>query len=174
MGQGSVRDIKRPLLLDDGLCSSIIRFVKEESKLFKINPAGLGRKFCNLNKLDHELTKQVREFSDYCYDTLGLVPSEEEHLYGNFIGVNSGGAFVHTHTDPRKSDKIHVRLNFLVQKPSSGGMPIIDGVTYQVDQGQCWINLASEWKHGSTPVVGSIPRIVLSLGRYVDRKLLED
>jgi hypothetical protein len=174
MGQSSLKNVIRPLLIDDGLSDSIKRFVKDEGKLFKTNPAGLGRKFCNLNKLDHELSKQVREFSEHCYNTLGLVPSEEEHLYGNFIGVNSGGAFVHTHTDPRKTDKIHVRLNFLIQKPNGGGMPVIDGITYTVEQGQCWINLASEWKHGSTPVVGSTPRIVLSLGRYVDRKLLED
>lgn len=174
MGQGSLKQITRPLVLPSGLSSSIVKFVNDEPKYFKVNPAGLGRKFCSLNKLDHKLAREVDSFADYCYEQLGLLPTEEEHLYGNFIGVNSGGAFVHMHTDPRKSNKVHVRLNFLVQKPLSGGMPVIDDVTYQVEQGQCWINLASEWKHGSTPVVGSIPRIVLSLGRYVEQGLLKE
>jgi hypothetical protein len=36
-----------------------------------------------------------------------------------------------------------------------------------MEEGQGWINLASEWLHGSTPVIGTKPRVVLSLGAYV-------
>jgi len=166
--------IKRPLSVDSGLSDQIVKFANNELKLFSINPAGLGRRFCNLNKVNHKLSPIVSEFADECFKSIGVSSFQTEHLYGNFIGVNTSGAFVHPHIDPRINDKCHVRLNFLIQKPVSGGMPVIDGIEYKIEEGECWINLASEWKHSSTPVCGDRARIVLSLGKYIQRSLLKE
>jgi hypothetical protein len=90
-------------------------------------------------------------------------------LFGIFLGVNTQTGFVHEHTDPTKQGYYHVRLNFLVSKPFAGGMPVINGQEFSVDENESWINLASEWWHKSTPVVGDKPRIVLSLGALVEK-----
>lgn len=166
-------EIKRPLSIESGLSNLIVEFANTELKLFNLNTAGQGRRFCNLNKVNHELKNLVSEFADSCFAQLDMNPYETEHLYGNFIGVNTTGAYVQPHTDPRKNGKYHVRLNFLIQKPLSGGMPVINDVEYKINEGECWINLASEWKHGSTPVVGNTPRIVLSLGKYIEQNKIK-
>jgi hypothetical protein len=127
------------------------------------------RKFCIIsNYPELLLTTKIKEFADYAYSKIGVETFIAEHVYGNFIGVNFEGGSVHEHRDP-KNDRgfIHTRFNFLLQKPEEGGEPIIDGVIYPMEEGQGWINLASEWLHGSTPVIGTKPRVVLSLGAYV-------
>jgi hypothetical protein len=127
------------------------------------------RRYCVISNHPHLLLcKNIEQFSKQAYAEIGVDNFIPEHIYGNFIGVNLHDGNVHLHRDPR-NDKgfIHPRFNFLVQKPEQGGEPVIDDVLYPMEEGQAWINLASEWLHGSTPVVGARARIVLSLGAYV-------
>jgi len=51
-------------------------------------------------------------------------------------------------------------------------MPIINGIEYEIEQGECWKNVASSWWHGSSPVVGNKERIVLSLGSLIKNKVV--
>ncbi len=155
------------LTIDEDLRQRVIDFVYSEQSYFKDNVSGHGRRCCSLDKIDHKLSEEIRLFSKKCYESLGIFEYEDEPLFGNLIGVNKEGAFVHHHTDPGVDDKCHVRLNFLIQKPAAGGMPIINGVEYIIEQGGCWKNIASAWWHGSSSVVGSKERIVLSLGALV-------
>lgn len=155
------------LTIDEDLRQRVIDFVYNEQFYFGDNTAGLGRRCCSLDKIDHTLSEEIRVFSNRCYESLGIFEYEDEPLFGNLIGVNKEGAFVHHHTDPGVDDKCHVRLNFMIQKPESGGMPIINGVEYTIEQGGCWKNIASMWQHGSTKVAGNKERIVLSLGALV-------
>ena len=107
------------------------------------------------------------DFAKQCYNTLDI-DIIEEPLFGNFIGFNTTSAFVHAHMDGTTvPNHEHVRLNFLVSKPEAGGVPVINDVVLTVNEGQCWLNIASQWEHSSTPVQGSKPRIVLSLGSIV-------
>jgi hypothetical protein len=160
------------LTIDESLRQRVIDFVYNEQSYFKSNNAGYGRKSCSLNKIDHKLSEEMRVFSKKCYESLGIFEYEDEPLFGNLIGVNKEEAFVHHHTDPAPDGKCHVRLNFLIQKPSGGGMPIINGVEYTIEQGGCWKNLASAWWHGSSRVVGDKERIVLSLGALVKNAIV--
>jgi hypothetical protein len=155
------------LTIDEDLRQRVIDFVYSEQSYFTDNPAGYGRTSCLLNTIDHPLSEEIRLFSKKCYESLGIFEYEDEPKFGNLIGVNKEGAFVHSHVDRGVDDKCHVRLNFLIQKPAAGGMPIINGVEYTVEQGGCWKNLASAWWHESSRVVGSKERIVLSLGALV-------
>jgi hypothetical protein len=155
------------LTIDEDLRQRVVDFVYSEQSYFRANTSGYGRKSCSLNKIDHKLSEEIQVFSKKCYESLGIFEYEDEPLLGNLIGVNKEGAFVHRHTDPAPDGKCHVRLNFLIQKPAAGGMPIINGVEYAIEEGGCWKNIASAWWHESSKVVGSKERIVLSLGALV-------
>lgn len=155
------------LTIDEDLRQRVIDFVYNEQSYFRDNTAGYGRKSCGLDRIDHKLSEEIRLFSKQCYESLGIFEYEDEPLFGNLIGVNQEGAFVHSHTDPSVDGKCHVRLNFLIQKPEAGGMPIINGVEYTIEESGCWKNIASAWWHESSRVVGSKERIVLSLGALV-------
>ena len=147
------------------LNNKIISFVDTDQDSFIQN--GKQRYYCDLNKLNNSLTLEIKAFADYCYN-LYNIEVKPEIWFGNFIGVNLEGGAVHPHKDPRSKDnEIHVRINFLVSKPIKGGMPVLDHSEYQLNEGDCWVNLASEYLHESTTVEGDKPRIVLSLGSYV-------
>ena len=158
--------IKAALKVPNELKLEIINFVSEGKKYFQFN--GPGRKYCPLNRTEEVLKIKVAEFANYCYGTfnINVIP---EPKFGNFIGVNTDGGAVHPHKDPRSvNNEVHVRINFLVSKPHIGGMPVINNTEYNIDEGDCWVNLASEELHQSTKVQGDKPRIVLSLGSYVN------
>lgn len=155
------------LTIDEDLRQRLIDFVYNEQSYFGNNNAGRGRICCSFDKIDHPLSQEIRAFSKKCYESLGIFEYEDEPMFGNLIGVNKEGAFVHRHTDSGVDDKCHVRLNFLIQKPEAGGMPIINGVEYTIEEGGCWKNIASAWWHSSTKVEGDKERIVLSLGALV-------
>lgn len=131
---------------------------------------GNGRQFVNLLKRSDDikfiaeriLLEKMKEF--------GIKHWKEEPVFGVFIGVNEKNAFVHDHSDSADESECHLRLNFMIQKPINGGMPILNGEKIFVDEGNCWINLANIWKHSSTPVVGDRVRIVLSVGALVSNK----
>lgn len=134
---------------------------------FRANNGGPLRRLCNLNKFPElTLSQQIAGFATSCYNQLGITIIEEPR-YGNFIGVGSVGSFVHPHLDRAPTGLNHVRLNFLLVSPDSGGMPIIDSVEYPIAEGECWINFASTKIHSSSAVGGTKERIVLSLGSLV-------
>jgi hypothetical protein len=160
----------REKIIDFTLVTGIPLFTKQHHALGEV---GIGRRFCSINKIDHPLTDEIGEFAKNCYGSLGI-DIIEEVLFGNFIGFNSPGSFVHRHKDRCKIPNYdHVRLNFLVLKPTGGGMPILDGVILNVNQNECWINIASKWEHTCSTVYGETPRIILSLGSLVETSKLD-
>ena len=165
-----LKPIKLPIIIDSGFQQKIIEFAMYTNiDDFIINPNGKNRRYCNLNTIDCDLTNIVKDFSKKCYDLIGISYINEEHIFGNFIGVNSEGAFVHEHTDPQNNlGYHHVRINFMIQKPFGGGNPVLNSVEYEIDERGSWINIADLWKHKSTEVKGIKERIVLSLGNYVN------
>jgi len=161
---------KMNVKLPNSLSTRIVEFADKEMSYFQTNGYGEGkRRFCALNNLPElQLAQEVKEFAKHAYEQIGVHHFIEEHMFGNFIGVNSHGGSVHQHKDPRhENGYYHIRLNFLVQKPTIGGTPIIDNIEYPMNEGDSWINYASEWNHASSPVSGDRSRIVLSLGAYI-------
>lgn len=122
-----------------------------------------------------ELSKMVDAFKEIAYEEIGVPNILPEPQFGNFIGVNLEGGSVHEHQDARdENNNIHLRFNFMIQKPDIGGNAIIEGKEYWIDEDACWMNYASEWKHGSTPVAGDRARVVLSLGACVPEHIVKE
>jgi hypothetical protein len=172
-GLSDMLDPRLPIKIPEDLRIKIVNLSYDRVDMFQVNSASRGRRrFCNLNEFDHEVTKEVKEFSKECYSAIGINTFQEEPLFGNFIGFNTSASSVHPHKDPRgPNGEWHIRLNFLVQKPFSGGLPILDGIQYEVDEGASWKNIACLWNHETSPVVGEKERIVLSLGALVEESL---
>src|SRR5262249_10288829 len=64
----------------------------------------------------------------------------------DFINYITEGGFVHAHTDPDLPGRRHVRINVLVKK-TAGCIPLLDDVPIAIDEGDAWLNLASQCKH---------------------------
>ena len=161
------------LIIPKHLSDSVIEFA-EISGLSYFRHNGNGRIFCNLNLVENDLSKSISKFSDTCYQSIGIDEFVDETMFGNFIGVNSIGGFVHQHKDfLGPNGEYHLRINFLVQKPIGGGTVLIEEIPYEIEEGNSWINYASSWVHGSTVVEGMHKRIVLSLGKFVKPEIAE-
>lgn len=87
----------------------------------------------------------------------------------DFINVITEGGFVHAHTDPDMPGRRHVRINVVV-KQTAGCLPLLDGVPVKVERGDAWLNLASQCKHGTTPVEGPGYRSAISFGFQISEK----
>lgn len=137
-------------------------------------PNGESRYFCILNQTQTPITSLSISIRKKIFENFGLFEFKEEPDCGIFLGVQTEGGCVHEHNDITIDGFYHFRINFLLSKPIRGGMPIINDKEFEINEGESWINLASEWLHKSTPVVGSKPRVVLSLGGLVEKNYLND
>lgn len=184
-------DPRTHFIIPKDLSEEIVQFTQNNS-LFADNSYSLRKdagdyekQFVNINRIDIPLKEKVAEFASECYKFWNI-EIKREFMFGNFISVTTKGNALHLHTDPRNNrDDWHVRLNFMVQKPESGGIPLlaIDDKNkfllkeVEIEESHSWINFASEWGHATTKVDGDRNRIVLSLGSYVEsdvaQKLLE-
>jgi hypothetical protein len=159
-----------PYKLDPYIKEVVTEFALANEDLFIWNHSNTEqklRRYCDLNKVKTDISDIVEEYSQELYKRLNMTTTLTEPMFGNFVGVNFSGGSVHSHTDPTIDGYNHVRLNFLVSKPSSGGMPIINDKEYSIDENLGWVNLANKYRHASTVVAGTTPRILLSLGKYV-------
>jgi len=139
------------------------------SSKFVKNPFGKGRYYTCLDKVDTPVSSLVRQIYHKTFEKLCICNYYIEPLFGMFLGINENGAYVQIHTDPSPPDKEHVRINFLIKKPLLGGIPIINNECINIQQGQGWLNIASAWKHGSSPVISNEPRVLLSLGAIINK-----
>jgi len=168
---------KLSVILPQHLKEKIIEFAFNDNcmQYFKINSVSPNRRFCALNQHSIPLAETMRAYAKTAFAEIGVPTYIDEHIFGNFIGVNLTGGSVHQHTDRRDaSGNYHIRMNFMVQKPELGGNPIIDNKEYEINENDCWINYASEWMHGSIPVQGAKSRVVLSLGAYINPQVVRD
>lgn len=164
-------NIKLPFILDEQIKKDILYFnTSSNLEFWKENTNGntCNRRFCMIGNYKLPLAKTINNYNVELFKKLGAVDFKKETMFNNFIGINMAGGNVHPHKDYRsKEGWEHVRLNFLVQKPDTGGMPVINDVEYIIQENESWLNIASEWKHSSTIVEGSRDRVVLSLGAFV-------
>ena len=136
-----------PLLVDSNIKKAILEFVDNSDKFFWIiNPAGKNRKYCALNNFNMELTKVIKNYSDKVYSYFEIDNIMSEPMFGNFIGVQTDEAFVHEHTDEAPNGLHHTRLNFLISKPEQGGIPIINGIEFRVNENEAWFNWANKYR----------------------------
>lgn len=127
---------------------------------FVKNPIGSGRRYMLVDQLP------FREEAFSAFDLKEIFP---EPLFKNFIGENYlDNAFVHEHMDPAPKNFVHVRANWMIQKPKIGGNPVINGKEININEGDLWLCFASEERHSSTPIFGG-SRIVCSFGALIER-----
>jgi hypothetical protein len=60
-----------------------------------------------------------------------------------------------------------------VQKPVTGGAVLLGDFLIEPEEGEWWLNFASNRLHGCSPVEGDRARVILSLGTYVEPELGE-
>ncbi len=183
--------------IPDELQQAIIDFCYEDNlsnwlygyESSKIKPSGNavwnnGRKYiyCHETKF-HEQIKSVEQ--EYL-NAIGLpgnviipVSEDEKHPhYPHFIACifkdNNKSSGVQTHVDTRKNGWHQMRINYLLQKPESGGEPIINRTLINVKENQSWSIWASENKHSALPVTEDKMRITVSFGFYVNPEYVND
>lgn len=137
-----------------------------------------GRKiiFCH----DTKFREQLKEIEQEYLNAIGLssdaiVPvGEDDRLpyFPHFIGCiykdDKKSSGIQTHTDSRKDEWYQMRINYLIQKPETGGEPIINRSVIDVNENQSWNVWASEHKHSALPVTEDKMRITVSFGFYVN------
>mgnify|MGYP003587111097 CR=1 FL=1 len=105
--------------------------------------------------------KNACGISDYTNDTV---------LYGDFISLITSGGFVHEHTD-KYSGFSHARANILISKPINGGMPIINGKRYEIEEGDGWLFFPDTDLHSTDIVAGDKPRMTISFGFTKNKRI---
>lgn len=124
------------------------------------NGIGKGRQYTPL---------AAYEFRDEAFSCFGFTELRDEPIYKNFAGHHYlDGAFTQPHKDFAPEGFIHVRANWMLQKPASGGNPVMDGAEVEVNPGDLWICFASEELHSSTPISGG-ERLICSFGALIKR-----
>lgn len=174
-GRWVLNNFKTHLKLEDNESTSILSFAilnYLNKEFFKQNPAGKNRHFCILNQTSTPVSRISKFLRKKIFHEFGIIDFQEEPMFGIFLGVINEGGFVQKHIDPIFEEFYHLRINFLLSKPIEGGVPIIKDNPINVEEGESWLNLASEWPHECTPVIGPKHRVVLSLGGLVEKNYL--
>ena len=158
--------------------------VKENLKHFNSKPkhrSGLSLGITHLESkkeilkdFPHTVLKNLSTYLLSYYDL--PLDTEIEDRFGYLISYSEKDHKVGPHTDPNKKgeDKIHCRINLIVSKPIAGGDPIISDEVYPMLENEVWLCIAGLYVHDITITKGDKPRILISLGYYIDRKVLED
>ena len=127
------------------------------------------------NKKSFPLYKELKQINNYILKQYGYklnTPICKQD--GHFISYSEDKHIVHTHKDKNPDeDTLIVRFNVMVSKPFIGGNPIIDGDEIKVKENEVWVCKAGEVFHGTSEVQGEKPRIMLSFGHHINKKLIK-
>lgn len=166
-------NIKLPYKVPADLKMEILEFCKQDNLNFiEHGNETFGyviNKFVKFDDIDDPLSDKVKRFADDLFESMGMVTTEIETYNGYCVSITENEGYTQEHIDPKHSVNQfpHIRLNFLLSKPVSGGDPIINGTVYEMQEDEGWFNHASIWRHGTTKVTGDKPRITLSVGKHV-------
>jgi hypothetical protein len=160
----------------------------------KPNHQGFVLGIVNLNNIDKELDKagfpylELFELEKQVVKSYGLDVNDIQKCTDNgiFLSYSEKGHIVRSHKDRpltwysenkrdfkdiiNKRDIETIRFNILLQKPESGGDPIINEDKIMVDELETWVCPASRYYHTTTEVKGDKPRIMISFGYYLNSK----
>lgn len=124
---------------------------------------GTGRKFMVIDIVAPDRDKYLYDIKQELAARYELGEYVVPPALKDFINVITEGGFVHEHTDADLPGRRHVRINVLV-KQTRGCIPLLDGAQIAVEEGDAWLNLASQCKHATTPAEGPGYRSVISFG----------
>jgi hypothetical protein len=149
--------------IDDETKQGLLDWAESNHESFTVNPISKGRKLRMITNEDsiHELISTIK---NKLIEIEGINDWKKEPMYGDFIGINSEGSSIHVHTDYNDGDYIHTRWNLILSYPEDGGHSMYDGEINVLEENLIWKCIAGKYFHGSTEVIGSKPRVTLSLG----------
>ena len=125
--------------------------------------------------VDHVATKlsvpeEYKIVKQRIIDTENLKDFLLDPTFGDFLSFNTVGGAIHSHTDPNNDGYVHTRYNLILSVPDSGGKPIYDNKTFDIEERMLWRCEAGLYNHASTPVVGVRKRINISFGFQIKKK----
>ena len=146
------------------------------------NPSGPNRFFA---KVDDDGARYVDPLLEVltrrCERCLRMSGVNADCVLGRTISLILPGGFIHRHTDKyfegqpgHRAGMEHLRCNIVVRLADPTGLPIVDGASLPVAEGDLWAFFASKSPHETAPLQGSDCRIVFGFGWSVDaRHVLE-
>tara|TARA_B100001094_G_scaffold328493_1_gene389027 strand:- start:1722 stop:2276 length:555 start_codon:yes stop_codon:yes gene_type:complete len=107
------------------------------------------------------------------------IPTKKYAESGIMVIYSEKGYKCKWHTDTTDNlDEYTTRLNVLISKPKDGGEPIIKKnnvkETIPVTTNEPWICVAGKYEHSTVKTKSDEPRILLSFGYNVNKKILEN
>jgi len=149
-------------------------FISNEEKTFLLNwcennnekfiPNGFGRKCCILKGVDDNVSELVHKIKDRIINLENIREWVEEPSFYDYIGINTKGGAIHKHKDPNIDGYTHTRYNVILSYSEDGGHSKYGEGINVLEENMVWKCVAGKIYHGSTEVIGSTPRITLSLG----------
>lgn len=139
-----------------------------------LNPYGEHRWFRSYEKNDSLVPGVFWKVRRRALATFSITDYEDEPHFRCFLGCNTEGGYVHKHLDSSTPGTLHVRMNLMLSKPAGGGMPVIGGQQFDIEEGDLWCFFPSIMPHESTPVIGDRKRFVVSIGVLVPKAAFRD
>ena len=149
--------------IDDETKQVLLDWIDLNSQSFNVNPLNKGRKV-KMFSTEDSIYELITTIKNKLIEIEGIDDWKQEPMYGDFIGINSEGSSIHVHTDYNNGDYIHTRWNLILSYPEEGGHSMYDGEINVLEEKLIWKCVAGRYFHGSTEVIGSKPRVTLSLG----------
>lgn len=154
-----VKEEHRLLFLED---------IKEKDQFFTANPNGPFRKFLRLDNTN--FFNDLHQFYlNKIIERLELPRVKIDPMLGILYSNISKNGFIHTHIDsyPPYDTKefVNYRFNLMLNRSIDNSYnPIIDNVSYDVNNSDAWSFAASIQEHKTLPVFEDEPRLVLQYG----------
>lgn len=154
-----------PFVLQNAITNDFCKYITEYTNThidhFYPNGMGPNRKFLYFKDpvVDQEKPNLLNKFN--LIDRDNYIP---KLAYADLIAIDTENGFVHPHVDFTEPGYVHVRINTMISKPIKGGNPILDSNQIHVEQCDAWLCISSVQNHKTDPVVGNVPRIILSMG----------
>ena len=142
----------------------LLDWVNKNKHKFPANLASKNRHFVILKNIENSPLELVEEIKNRIIKLENIQNWLDEPLMHDYIGINSHGGAIHPHTDPNQDDYIHTRYNIILSYPKEGGESIYGNNINTLEENMIWKCIAGKVMHSSKPVIGSKPRITLSLG----------
>jgi hypothetical protein len=87
------------------------------------------------------------------------------HKKGIVTGIGFENGSIYSHKDPTYyPETITIHCNFITQKPIGGGITIIEGVSYDIEECDMLMYAVNKLEHGVTPNIGAKERILWCFG----------
>lgn len=146
----------------------LLEFSHKQKKHLHRN--GHGRFYVDHIATKFSVPEEFKTIKQRIIDTENLKDFLLDPTFGDFLSFNIVDGAIHPHKDPNNDGYIHTRYNLILSAPESGGKPIYDNKTFDIEERMLWRCEAGLYNHASTPVVGNRPRINISFGFQIKKE----